>query len=243
MQRSRRRLRKGIVFDRVFLGETAGARIHLRSVRTAGGWLLCQPADRKGCSTLTKGPGEDWMCGKRVTDRQVRWYMDSRKDGRSQAAAAARAGFSERTGRRIDGAPVCPVSGTGRGAIARARIPSPRSGARSWCRCSPPYRACGRRHCSKNFSVAIPHAIPTACCARCSAGWRIGGRPRGPERELIFRQEHPPGLQALSDFTDSGRLGVTLGASRSPISSTISGSPSAAGSTSRRSAAAKASPH
>ena len=42
------------------------------------------------------------MCGKRVTDRQVRWYMDSRKDGRSQAAAAARAGFSERTGRRID---------------------------------------------------------------------------------------------------------------------------------------------
>ena len=33
----------------------------------------------------------------------------------------------------------------------------------------------------------------------------------GPERELIFRQEHPPGLQALSDFTDIGRLGVTLG--------------------------------
>ena len=34
--------------------------------------------------------------------------MDSRKDGHSQAAAAARAGFSERTGRRIDGAPVLP---------------------------------------------------------------------------------------------------------------------------------------
>ena len=48
------------------------------------------------------------MSGKRVTDRQVRRYMDSRKDGHSQAAAAARAGFSERTGRRIDGAPVLP---------------------------------------------------------------------------------------------------------------------------------------
>src|SRR5271167_1089850 len=46
------------------------------------------------------------MSGKRVTDRQVRRYMDSRKDGHSQAAAAARGGFSERTGRRIDGAPV-----------------------------------------------------------------------------------------------------------------------------------------
>jgi len=42
------------------------------------------------------------MSGKRVTDRQVRRYMDSRKDGHTQAAAAVRAGLSERTGRRID---------------------------------------------------------------------------------------------------------------------------------------------
>ena len=48
------------------------------------------------------------MSGKRVTDRQVRRYMDSRKDGHTQAAAAARAGLSERTGRRIDGSPVLP---------------------------------------------------------------------------------------------------------------------------------------
>src|SRR5271163_698947 len=48
------------------------------------------------------------MSGKRVTDRQVRRYMDSRKDGHIQVAAAARAGFSERTGRRIDGSPVLP---------------------------------------------------------------------------------------------------------------------------------------
>jgi hypothetical protein len=34
--------------------------------------------------------------------------MDSRKDGYTQAAAAARAGLSERTGRRIDGSPVLP---------------------------------------------------------------------------------------------------------------------------------------
>jgi hypothetical protein len=31
------------------------------------------------------------MSGKRVTDRQVRRYMDSHKDGHPQAAAAARA--------------------------------------------------------------------------------------------------------------------------------------------------------
>jgi hypothetical protein len=38
--------------------------------------------------------------------------------------------------------------------------------------------------------------------------WRA---TEGPERELIFRQEHPPGLQALSDFTDGSGLGVMLG--------------------------------
>ena len=32
----------------------------------------------------------------------------------------------------------------------------------------------------------------------------------GPERDVIFRQEHPPGEQGLSDFTDAGSLGVTI---------------------------------
>jgi hypothetical protein len=32
----------------------------------------------------------------------------------------------------------------------------------------------------------------------------------GPDRDVIFRQEHPPGAQGLSDFTDASELGVTL---------------------------------
>ena len=36
----------------------------------------------------------------------------------------------------------------------------------------------------------------------------------GPEREVIFRQEHPPGQQGLSDFTDANPLGVTIAGSR-----------------------------
>jgi len=40
------------------------------------------------------------------------------------------------------------------------------------------------------------------------AHWRA---TEGPERELIFRQEHPPGLQGLSDFTDGSRLGHPQG--------------------------------
>ena len=32
----------------------------------------------------------------------------------------------------------------------------------------------------------------------------------GPEQDVIFRQEHPPGLMGLSDFTDTAELGVTV---------------------------------
>ena len=43
------------------------------------------------------------MSGKQITDQQVRLYMDERKQGRTQLAAAAKASLSERTARR-DGA-------------------------------------------------------------------------------------------------------------------------------------------
>jgi hypothetical protein len=32
----------------------------------------------------------------------------------------------------------------------------------------------------------------------------------GPEREVIFRQEHMPGRLGLSDFTDMGESGITV---------------------------------
>ena len=35
----------------------------------------------------------------------------------------------------------------------------------------------------------------------------------GPDREVIFRQEHPPGRMGLSDFTEVADLGVTVAGS------------------------------
>jgi hypothetical protein len=32
----------------------------------------------------------------------------------------------------------------------------------------------------------------------------------GPDREAIFRQEHPPGRMGLSDFTEIADLDVTI---------------------------------
>src|SRR6266480_3662641 len=39
------------------------------------------------------------------------------------------------------------------------------------------------------------------------ARWRA---LNGPDRDVIFRQEHPPGRMGLSDFTDLGALGITI---------------------------------
>src|ERR1700737_2539399 len=39
------------------------------------------------------------------------------------------------------------------------------------------------------------------------ARWRA---LNGPNRDVIFRQEHPPGRMGLSDFTAMGELGITI---------------------------------
>ena len=40
---------------------------------------------------------------------------------------------------------------------------------------------------------------------------RAWSAEHGAEREVIFRQDHPPGQQGLSDFTDMADLGVSIG--------------------------------
>src|SRR5260370_1102503 len=40
------------------------------------------------------------------------------------------------------------------------------------------------------------------------------GALNGPNRDVIFRQEHPPGRIGLSDFTDMGTLGITIAGER-----------------------------
>jgi hypothetical protein len=43
---------------------------------------------------------------------------------------------------------------------------------------------------------------------RRMSAWRA---LHGPEREVIFRQEHEPGRLGLSDFTDTSALGISIG--------------------------------
>ncbi len=54
------------------------------------------------------------MSGKRITQQQVKLYMTHRKQGDTQALASAKAGVSERTGRRVEVGEVAPGKDAGR---------------------------------------------------------------------------------------------------------------------------------
>jgi hypothetical protein len=77
-----------------------------------------------------------------------------------------------------------PASGIGRGAIARARIPSPRSGARRWCRCCRQCRACARRRCWKSCSRHHPLPRSASALALASGGALAGDRGSGARADL-----------------------------------------------------------
>ena len=152
-------------------------------------------------------PGDRLVPGTHITDQQARLYMHHRRTHTRQIAAA-RAGIGATTGARLDADP---------------RLPSQRQAPR------------GRRRPDPLLSIweveiipmlqATPGLRPVAVFGEMlrrhpdlDPGVRrtLERRVRqwqalhGPEREVIFRQDHPPGQQGLSDFTDAGDLGVTI---------------------------------
>ena len=150
------------------------------------------------------------MPGTHITDRQVRRYMEHRRQGDTQFVAAAKAGFSERSGRRIEAAPVLPSQ---RDQKPRGRTrPDPladvwRSELVPMLRAHPHLRATTLlEDLQRRYPERYPDRLLRTLQRRL-ATWRA---TEGPEREIIFRQEHPPGEQALSDFTDGLSLQVTI---------------------------------
>jgi hypothetical protein len=128
-----------------------------------------------------------------------------------QRRAAARAGISERTARRIERDPRAPSQKAASQARSR-QVADPLDGL--WqtdilplLQSSPGLRPVTlleemrRRHPDRDW----PRLRRTL--ERRLRAWR---GLYGPEREVIFRQVHPPGQQGLSDFTDMAELGVSV---------------------------------
>ena len=145
--------------------------------------------------------------GRHITDQQAKLYMNLRRT-HSRETAAAKAGFSTSTGGRLDADPRMPSQKlTPRG----RRRPDPL--AEYWdseivpmLEASPGLRPITvlremqRRHAG--FSDDLRRTLERRI--------RLWQALHGPEREVIFRQEHPPGQQGLSDFTDAAGLGVSI---------------------------------
>src|SRR5690242_3842058 len=145
--------------------------------------------------------------GRRITDRQMRLYMRFRQT-EPPVVAAAKAGFSAATAYRIEQDP---------------RLPSQKKAPRAGRRCdplatvwdsevvpllqSPPglrpiaiFDEIRRRH------PEIGGGIRRTLERRIRA-WRA---LNGAKRDVIFRQEHPPGRLGLSDFTDMCDRGIGI---------------------------------
>lgn len=149
------------------------------------------------------------MPGKPVTDQQVRVYMQDRHR-HSQRIAAARAGFSERTARRIEADPRPPSQRKpGRGRTVADPLEA------VWepvllgiLERDPAVQAVTLlRHLQMIDPDAVPDDRVRRTLERRVRDWRA---LHGAERDVIFRQTPEPGRMALSDFTDAGALGVTI---------------------------------
>ena len=154
------------------------------------------------------------MPGKKITDHQVHKFKQHRNK-LTQVAAAAKAGISERSARRIED---------------NDSLPSQRA-PRSWRTREDPLAAVWETelvpllHTDAQLNAVtlleeIQRRHPGEYGAdvlrtlqRRMRHWRA---MHGAERDVYFAQEHPPGRLGLSDFTVADDLGVEIGEAAFP---------------------------
>ena len=150
------------------------------------------------------------MPGLYITNRQVEIYMKLRAEGQTQVIAAAKAGFSERSGREIE----------------HGRREEPKQKNRSWRTRKDPLLNVWEQELvplleqsPKLMPITLleylqsthsPEAYPDSLLRtlqRRIKQWRV---TQGPNKEVMFLQTHPPGGQGLSDFTRLKETTITI---------------------------------
>ena len=148
------------------------------------------------------------MSGKKITEQQVKLYMHIRKKGKNQKIAAAQSGFCERTAHNIER----------RGFEVAKPL-------RHWSTRKDPFESVWEleivpllekephlqgRTLLENLQRAHPDEYPSALLRTLQRRIRRWRAISGPEKEIIFRQDHPPGWQGMSDFTHGDALNITI---------------------------------
>ncbi len=147
------------------------------------------------------------MPGAHITDQQARLYMFHRKT-QTRQVAAARAGIGASMGARLDADPRLHSQ---RQLPRSRRRPDPL--AAIWDAEIVPLLSTTPGLCPVTvFQEMLRRHPDLAPNIRRTLERRVRHWQalHGPERDVIFRPEHPPGQQGLSDFTDASRLDVTI---------------------------------
>lgn len=142
-----------------------------------------------------------------INSQQVRIYMCTRATGRSQVTAAARAGISERTGRRIERGEAesaerhwrtrrDPFDGTWETELLPVLEQHPTVQAKTLLEVL-----------QERYPGHYPDRVLRTLQRRVKR-WRA---LYGPAKEVMFRQHHPPGRLGLSDFTQLKGVVITVG--------------------------------
>jgi hypothetical protein len=147
------------------------------------------------------------VSGRHITDQQVKLYMKFRQT-HTQQAAAAKAGFSTHTGARLGADPRLPSEKL---APRGRRRPDPlapfwESEIVPMLSAAPELRPISVLREMQRRHGEFPDHVRRTLERRI----RLWMALHGPEQEVIFRQEHPPGELGLSDFTHGSALGVSI---------------------------------
>jgi hypothetical protein len=150
------------------------------------------------------------MPGKTITAQQVRLYMEHRKQGETQAAASAKAGLSQRTGRRIE---------TG-------EVPALEQTPRHWRTRKDPFTevwdgevvpllekqpALNAITLFEDLQDRHPGKYPNGCKRTFQRRVKAWKALHGPDKEVMFRQRQEAGRLGLSDFTELKDVVVSIG--------------------------------
>jgi hypothetical protein len=146
------------------------------------------------------------MRGKSIKAEQVQVYMRARKKQLTQVSAAEIAGFTDRTGRRIESGTHQPGRGHPRG-----RKPNPlaavwESDLQPKLEREPKLEPMTLyEYLLEQYPGQYESVLRTL--QRRVQEWKAA---HGQAKEVMFEQEHPPGRMGLSDFTHLKQIEVTI---------------------------------
>ncbi len=148
------------------------------------------------------------MQGKKITTQQIRVFMQAKKKYKSQKASAAQAGFSERSSYNLQ---------------QRGYIEA--NTKRFWKTRKDPFEEVWNSEIKflleqephlqaktilANLQASHPEQFSDSLLRTLYRRIRTWKAFHSPEQEVIFRQNHPPGWQGMSDFTSANSLRITI---------------------------------